>query len=159
MHCSLAISKFFCRACRMRGRKRGTSSWSASEKTTRCSSRRWVDSSRASLLLPPPKSLSSRYRPTGSRPRLKVQYLFLKCKSNYGTLVFCRYWQCNYDGLLFAAAAEMKELPYDQRPIEENVNRMAVEGESARSVAEAINVLRFALLFSGISWQRLHNLG
>lgn len=44
-----------------------------------------------------------------------------------------------------AAAASEKEVPYDQRPVEENVNRMVVEGETARTVDEALNLLRFEI--------------
>lgn len=38
-----------------------------------------------------------------------------------------------------------RELMHDEKPIEENINRVTVEGEEARSVEDAIAILRFVL--------------
>lgn len=40
-----------------------------------------------------------------------------------------------------AAAARKEDVPHDEQPIEENLNRLAIEGDEARSVEEAISVL------------------
>lgn len=42
---------------------------------------------------------------------------------------------------LAAAAAKKEEVPHDEKPIEENFNRLDIEGDEARSVEEAISVL------------------
>ncbi|PVD19887.1 hypothetical protein C0Q70_20380 [Pomacea canaliculata] len=41
-----------------------------------------------------------------------------------------------------AAAKKEEDLPYDEKPIEENLNRMVIEGDEARTIDEAISVLR-----------------
>ena len=41
------------------------------------------------------------------------------------------------------AAAKKEPVTHIEKPLEENVNRLKVEGEEARSVEEAISVLRF----------------
>ena len=52
--------------------------------------------------------------------------------------------------LYLAAAAERKKeaIPYDERPLEENVNRLIPEGDSARSVEDAISVLRYKVVYN-----------
>lgn len=40
-----------------------------------------------------------------------------------------------------AAAKKEEDLPYDEKPIEENLNRMVIEGDEARTIDEAISVL------------------
>jgi hypothetical protein len=42
-----------------------------------------------------------------------------------------------------AAAAKQEDLPHDQKPLEENLNRMKLEGDEARTVEEAISVLGY----------------
>lgn len=39
------------------------------------------------------------------------------------------------------AAAKKEDLPLDEKPIEENLNRLVIEGDEARSIEEAISVL------------------
>lgn len=77
----------------------------------------------------------------------------------FSVLLQCRfqiyYWFCKIKKALLqdvsiffisftAAAAAKKEedLPYDEKPIEENLNRMVIEGDEARTIDEAISVLR-----------------
>ena len=40
-----------------------------------------------------------------------------------------------------AAAAKKADVPHDELPIEENLNRLQMEGDEARTVEEAISVL------------------
>jgi len=51
--------------------------------------------------------------------------------------------EANRKKMAAEAAAEKKktEIPYDERTIEENVNRQEIEGEEARTVEDAISVL------------------
>nr|KAG5697357.1 hypothetical protein BaRGS_004083 [Batillaria attramentaria] len=43
-----------------------------------------------------------------------------------------------------AAAKKEEDTPHDEKPLEENLNRLTVEGDEARSVEEAIAVLGLA---------------
>ena len=45
-----------------------------------------------------------------------------------------------------AAAAKKADVPHDEQPIEENINRLQLEGDEARSVDEAISVLGCVML-------------
>ena len=40
-----------------------------------------------------------------------------------------------------AAAAKKADVPHDELPLEENLNRLQMEGDEARTVEEAISVL------------------
>lgn len=42
-----------------------------------------------------------------------------------------------------AAGAKKEELTHDQLPLEENLNRLQIEGDEARTVEEAISVLGY----------------
>ena len=43
--------------------------------------------------------------------------------------------------VIAAAAAKKVDVPHDELPIEENLNRLQMEGDEARTVEEAISVL------------------
>ena len=47
------------------------------------------------------------------------------------------------DDVLLLCVLVSSEVLVDEQPIEENVNRLQFEGEQARTVDEAIRVLRF----------------